>query len=424
MDNNKKINVLLYGYGTISNSIIRAFNKSELVGNIFVVANQKSSFEKSVCIGNINDIKLKDHKKFIHDNNIDFVLIDTETLLLKGIIDFYKKEVQIPAVGTVQKWFLLEASKLKCKNFMLENEIKTPEFVKVEDKNSLNGIKEKFGLPLVIKSNRLEAGFGTFICHTKSECVKRVNQILKYCSFCIAEKFEKGFEISVHYAWDGNVLVPFIPVKDFKPFNNSDKVINTGGMGSFTPVGLNDKQKAMLDDYNKKLEKIFTQVKPDFAGIFVLNLLFTDSELYTLEFNMRPGITEFETLIELFDFDLLKFYYDLANHQLDRNSIKYKENLNAGCITVVDKEFVKQNNKMFKFPLKKLMPDTENKVVINPNFNDADEKGNLTLYKQYKFYTVLNTSEGNPFDEIYEYLKKVKCPSLYYRKDIGKIFSK
>ncbi len=427
MNSHKKINVILYGAGTLNCSLIRHFSDSELLGRIFVLNSEVKDNGKVTSIGNAAKTKIGEHKKFVKENNIDFAIINSEIYLLNGIIDFYQKIVKLPAVGASKKWFCLEFSKKYGKEFMSENGIKTSDYTTVNDFNQLDEAIEKYGFPIVIKNNFMEAGFGSHICYTREECIKSIKSIIKLYKkvplpICLAEKFVKGSEISVHYAWDGNVLLPFIPVKDFKPFKGKGKVVNTGGMGSYTPVYLNERQKIMLEKYTNKLKDVFKKTKPDFTGIFVVNLLFTDDEVYTLEFNMRPGITEFETLIELCDFDLLEFYYNLSTHQLDKCKIKYKENLYSGCITVVDKGFEKQEKKEVKMSLKKLLPVNDNNVLINTNFENPKNKAYMLLPKNNKFYTVVNTDKKNPFKNIYAYLKKVDCPNVYYRKDIGKIF--
>ncbi len=429
MDKNKKVNVLLYETGTLNNSLIRHFSSSRYLSKIFVINSKIKDNEKVISIGHCSTTKIGEHKKFIKDNKIDFAIINNELYLLNGIINLYQKIIKLPAVGVSKKWFCLEFSKNYCKNFMLKNDIKTPEYTPIDDINQIDECIKKYGFPIVIKNNFIEAGFGSHICYTREECIKSMKSILKLYKkvsspFCLAEKFVKGSEISLHFAWDGNVLLPFIPVKDFKPFKGTGKVLNTGGMGSYTPVCMNDSQKVMLENYINKLKDIFNKIKPDFTGIFVVNLLFTEDELYTLEFNMRPGVTEFETLIELFDFDLLEFYYNLATHQLDKFTIKYKENLYSGCITVVNKEFWKQKIGNVKLSIKEILPVNENNVLINKNFENPNNETELLMRKNAKYYTVINTDVKNPFKNIYAYLNKVDCPNVYYRKDIGKIFEK
>ena len=428
MEESKNINVLLYDTGSLGNSLIRNFCKSKLLSHIYLLNCDSDYKEKVVFTGYGKTTKIGEHKKFIKENNIDFVIVNSENYLYGGIIDMYKKIIKLPAIGAIKQWFFLEASKSFCKNFMVQNDIKTPEYTIIYNENLADDYIKKFGLPIVIKDNNLKAGFGSYICYTKWECKKRVKELLKKTKdnpfpFCIVEKFVKGSEISVHFAWDGNELLAFLPVKDFKPFKGKGKVLNTGGMGSFAPAFLSERQKVMLENYINKLKDLFTTLKPDFTGIFVVNLLFTDDELYTLEFNMRPGITEFETLIELFDFDLLEFFYNLATHQLNKCKIKYKENLYSGCITVVDKSFYKQKDKIIKLPLKKLLPANENKLLINKHFAPPDERGNVLVNKKDKFYTVVNTDFNNPFNGIYAYLKNVNCANVYYRKDIGEIYA-
>ena len=430
MNNEKKLNVLLYYNGTVTDSLCRNFLKSNLLNNIYILNSDKKPKGKIIPIGYAKDIKLGEHKKFLKDYNIDFAFVMYETILMKGIINYYQK-INFPAIGVTKKWFYLEASKNYCKEIMLENGIKTPEYTKLYDVEQVNECIKEYGLPLVIKDNCLQGGYGTYICHTEKDCIKRIEIILdKYkkrkidSPYCLVEKYIKGNEISQHYAWDGKTLLPLLPVVDFKPFSGDKKVINTAGMGSFAPAFLSEKQRKMLDTYNKHLESVFKKLNPDFTGIFLTDLLFTEDDIYTLEFNMRCGVTEFETLIELCDFDILSFCYNLANHQLDKCIIKYKKDLFAGCVVVCSKDLIKRDFKSVEIPLNNLIPSDNDKVIINKNFDFDENNKKIKLNESYRFYSVLNVNKNNPFNTIYDYLKDIKYKDVYYRKDIGSIFEK
>ena len=419
-----KLNVLIYRIGSLSSSLIRHFNSSPLINKVYVLEDNDTPLMNFEWFGSGKDTTIGKYKEFLKEKNIDFVIVNREDYLVSGIIDFHQKQIGIPVIGASKQWFDLEASKIYGKNFMLRQNIKNPDYRIVYDKNQIKDIIKEFSLPLVIKNNNLMAGFGSYICRTKGECIKKAKEIIKDYSFCIAEKYIKGSEITQHYIWDENTLIPLMPVKDFKAFKGGDKVINTGGMGSYTPVNLTDKQVSMLNEYNERLKQIFNELKPNFTGIFAVNLLFSDNDLYTLEFNMRPGITEFETLIELFDFDLLELYYNIALKQAHKTPVKYKNNLISGCVTVVDKHFIDRKNKNVKFPLEKLIPVNSEDILINYHCSDVDKNNFINADISKKLYTVVNTDSKNPFDMIYKYLDKVKCSNVYYRKDIGDVYEK
>lgn len=412
----KKINVLIHDFCSLTNGIIRKFNESELPCEIYTISFANNTVIKQTYLGSPKEIKISELKEILKEKEIDFVICFAEDRSLYGFVDFYKKTLKMPVIGCTKKWFMLEASKLEGKKFMTDFGIKTPQFIQIQNKKELNEAIDKFGLPIVIKNNDLMAGFGTYICKTKIEAEKHVKDILKNKHNCIAEKFISGSEITQQYIWDEKNLIALQPVKDYK---TSEKCgINTGGMGCYTPVYLTCAQEKMLIDYNEHLRFLFNKLKPDFTGIFAVNLLFSENELYTLEFNMRPGITEFQTLIENMDCDLLELLYNTAHNNAAAEDIKYK-NAVTGCVNIVHKDYITQKNKKTEIDLAKIVSNTNSDIKLDFNLLGLDINNKAVIYTNKIILSVLSTNKCNPFPAIYEYIKKIEQKNLYYRKDIG-----
>lgn len=413
----KKINILIHDIGSVTHGIIRKIKDSKLLGNIYVISGVEPYDEECIHLGKASNIKIGELKKIIKEKDIDFAVIFSERAYACGLADYYLQKIKLPTIGVTQEWFKLEASKIQGKSFMDDNNILTPEYKIIRRLEDIESAISSFGLPIVIKNNYLEAGFGSHVCLDEKTALKFVKRLIKKDKFCIAEKFVQGFEISQQYFWDKNTLLPVLAVKDFKRPNNEISSINTGGLACYTPVALTEDEKKLLEEYNLKLQGILKKEEPDFTGIITANLLYANKELYTLEFNMRPGIAEFETLIEHLDCDLLQILYNCAYSKLEGTDIKYKEGI-TGCITVAHKDYLKQKIKKMNISLSKYISPYDNNIKLNFNaiFDIKNKKLKITTNK--RFLSVLCTDKADPFKKIYKFLSNIKTKDLYYRKDI------
>lgn len=420
-ENNKRtINILIHDLGSVNLGIIRKIKESKITSNIYIISNYQVYNIDCTYIGKSKNITSGQLKEVIKKYNIDFVIVFNEVYSAKGLVDYYREVIKIPIIGTTRKWFKLESSKIEGKTFMIENGIKTPEYEIITNIKETDKIISSFGLPVVIKDNNLRAGFGSYICQNTTECKKAVKRIkvlskkYKNDNSFIIEKFVKGKELSQQYMWDEKTLIPFLPVKDYKREKENNKGINTGGLGSYTPINLTEEEQKLLDEYNKNLAEIFQKIKPEFTGIFTVNLLFAEENIYTLEINMRPGITEFETTIEHISSDLLELLYNCATGSLQNSVITYKEGI-TGCVALVHKEYSRQICRKRKVILEKQINPIDNEIKINLNI----PSDNNMIYTNKRILSVLCTDNTNPFSKIYKYLDTIKTKNLYYRKDIG-----
>ncbi len=414
-----KINVFLITSKTLIYSFARIFRFSSILGNIFI--NADSDDFPFLDKTNISFVKLKninDCMKFIQVNKINLVILTDILPTQKGLVNFFKYNLNLPVIGITRYWSWLEKSKLFAKKFMINNNIPTSEYCAIKSLKDLETFINKYGFPIVLKYDGLKAGFGSYICKNEKDCFKTAKKILKENKFFIAEKFIKGEEVTLHTIWDGKILLPLEPVRDYKRLENNDKGINTGSMGSYTPVKLTFKQKNMINGYVKHLESVFQKLKPNFTGIFASDLIFTDENLYNLEFNMRPCTPEFEVLTEHIEEDLLKILYNAAISNLSTASIHYKQGI-TGAVNIVHKDYQKQSytKKRLKIP-QSIFINNEN-IKINANLCSINKKDEYIVSPFLKILTFLKNDLTNPFPSIYSHINKIKDKNIYYRTDIG-----
>ncbi len=417
------MNVLILSYQSLSQILREKISELDTSSKFFINTKEKNI---NICSNNIEYCDLKtinDCKEFVLKKNIDLIIVLSYLATFKGLVNFFKYNLGIPTIGITKTWTNLESSKLHAKEFMLEHEISSTLFVKIEKLCEINDVISAFGLPLVIKDDRLCAGFGTYICNTKKDCIKALTKLLKENSFCIAEKYIIGEEVTLHHIWDGKTLISLEPVRDYKRLKENNKGINTGSMGCYLPVKLSSSKKELINDYAKKLEKVFQNVKPDFKGIFVSDVIMTNDKLYNLEFNMRPGMPEFEALIMHLETNIFDIFRSIANSECDSIEIKYKKGT-TGCVNVFHKDYSKLSlHRQHKtINLKKdFLNSNRNEISVNYNIEDFNNKGNAKIITDNPVLTVINTSKNNPFPSIYRYIEKIKNKNLIYRKDLGSI---
>ncbi len=361
-----------------------------------------------------------EYKKFVKENNINLVIIFRESDTKYGLVNFFKYNLNIPTVGVTRYWAQLENSKRFAKEFMFEHNIPSPEYEIVNDLSSLKRVITDLGLPLVIKDDGLQQGFGTYICKTEKECIKTAKKLLKENDFFIAEKFIKGEEITLQTIWDGNVLIPIEPVRDYKKSKNNNEGINTGSMGSYMPVMLSDNKRKMMKDYIKKLDEVFQKKKPNFTGIFASDLIFTEENVYNLEFNMRPCIPEFEVITEHLNNDMGDIFYNIAIGNCKDLKLDYKQGI-TGCVCLAHKDYLKRSKhiseRIVKLPFELLHEDCE--ITVHKDYNSIN-KNEVKIFTHRRFLTLINNDPVDPFPLIYKYISKIKDKNIYYRTDIGK----
>lgn len=414
-----KLNILIFA-GIWTSSLLRAVKFTGLKGKVFIARkNSDNALQEynNIEFFNWEDKTLSELGKLALENDINLVIVFNSILESLGAVNYFKYNLKIPTVGITRYWHQLETSKKFGKEFMDKYKLNTSLYRIIDNIKDLKNTIQNFGLPLVIKDDRMQAGFGTYICRTEKECFKTAKRLLKENKFFIAEKFILGEEVTLQVIWNGKKLIPLETVRDYKRLKDNNEGINTGSMGCYLPVKLSDKKRKMMNDYIARLEQVFIELKPNFTGIFALDLIFTEDEVYNLEFNMRPCTPEFETFIEHINNDIIKVLYDIANSN-DIN-FEYKPGI-TGCVNVFHKGYEKHLDKIVKGKIKinkDFLSDSENlKINTDAGFiNDNTIEAGLNV----RIFEVISNDINNPFPHIYKYLEKITNKKLFYRKDIG-----
>lgn len=367
---------------------------------------------------NINLATTTDIVDFAKNNAIDLTIVGSEVLLVEGIVDEFKKN-NLKIFGPHQSAAMLEGDKAFAKQFMNKYGVRTAIHKSFTTSNEAIDFVASQQFPIVIKATGLAAGKGVIIAHDLAEATKTIHQILDEKVFgdagnkVVIEEFLNGFEISVLSVFNGKNIYPFISAKDHKKIFDGDKGLNTGGMGAIAPHPL----------YTKEIENDFVEnvLQPtlkgliaeglQFAGVIFFGLMVVNNKCYLLEYNLRMGDPETQTVLPLMQSKFIQALVDaISGKELNLEW----NNVHSCCVVVASNGY-------------------PNEYEINKEINGIEKvKSNIVIAgaKKFedKFYTnggrVLNVvCNGNSLDEAiakcYKKIENIEFQGMYYRKDIG-----
>jgi len=326
------MNILIIGGGGRESSIAWKLAQSPNADRIFVLPGNAGT---AVDYENV-DLDPNDFEAciaFTKDNDVKLVVIGPEDPLVHGMADAFE-DAGIKVFGPNRKAAQFEGSKAFTKDFLIRHNIPTAKYHEYHSYEDLvNGLDE-FGYPVVLKADGLAAGKGVLICEDRAQALAGANEIMKDRAFgdagdtVVVEEFLTGREASMLCFLDGKTLVPMESAQDYKRAFDGDKGTNTGGMGSYSP-------NVLFDDWSL-VEKItdtilhptlegFVEDGIDFRGVLFVGLMIKDNEPKVLEFNVRFGDPETQSVLYRLDSDLLDIMLACADGRLAETPIEWSE---------------------------------------------------------------------------------------------------
>lgn len=409
--------VLVLGSGGREHALCYRLSKSPSVSKVYCApgTHGMKDVAQPVSIDIFNNEVVVKATQYL---NIDLVLVGPETVLDNGVTDALEK-VGIRVFGPNQKATELESSKSYSKDFMKRYDIPTAEYECFTDFESAKAYLKNHAYPLVIKASGLAAGKGVVIPTTYEEAEKELHAMMVDKRFgessneVVIEDFMEGEEFSLLVLCHNNTALPLQVSQDYKRINDQDKGENTGGMGAYTPVDHisdEDLKESMDKVVYPTLKGMISDGRP-FTGVLFCGLMKTPSGMKVIEYNVRFGDPETESLMLAFESDLYEIIQSVLND--DPKEIRWSPDYHLGV------------------------------VMSAPNYPDTPILGNVikglesvpnvfhmgTHYKDETYYTsggrVLfvygsgKTLEGAR-KSAYQNIDAIQSEGIHYRKDIGK----
>ncbi|MGV8878026.1 MAG: phosphoribosylamine--glycine ligase [Sphingobacteriaceae bacterium] len=420
------MNILLLGSGGRENAFAWKISQSPLCGQLFTAPGNAGTgrYGKNV---NLKVTDFAGIRSFVLNNHVKMVLVGPEEPLVKGIHDFFlaDEELQhIPVIGPQKEGAQLEGSKDFSKQFMFRNNIPTAAsrtFTKDTLAEGLTYLTTQ-SLPIVLKADGLAAGKGVLICLDLKEAQQELVFMLAEGKFgeasskVVVEQFLQGIELSVFVLTDGTHYKLLPSAKDYKRIGEGDTGLNTGGMGSVSPVPF--ATPAFLRKVEDRIviptiEGLRKENIP-YKGFIFIGLMNCDGEPYIIEYNCRMGDPETESVLPRIESDFVALLSGVAEGNLDEKELVISDKIAATIMCVAGGypgEYLKG----------KVISGIEN-VRDSLIFHAGTELENGLVKTSGGRVIAVTSLQDNLFDALQQATAdagRIYYDGVYFRKDIG-----
>ena len=411
----------IIGSGGREHAICFSLSKSKKVSKIYCIPGNAGTGE---IAENVN-IDLNNFEKlefFIKKNEIDIVIVGPEKPLVEGIVDYLEKK-DIKVFGPNKLASQLEGSKIFTKKLCEKYKIPTAKFGIFDDIQKTNEFFNDCNYPVVVKADGLASGKGVYICENKIQASTAVNEIFSgkfgKSNEVLIEEFLKGEEMSFFIISDGKIFKQFGTAQDHKRVFEGDKGKNTGGMGAYSPSRL---ESVVLS--NKIIDKIIKptliglrELKTEFKGFLYVGLMIVNGEPYLIEYNVRMGDPECQTILPKLKTDFYEIVEACVNKKLNTINIEWFNDKSI-CIVLCSKGYPDKFKNEIEIKNLKKMNLKENEFIFHAGTKFFNNQVLSNGGRVLNF--VIRSKEFNESrDKILKLIDQLDWKDGFFRKDIG-----
>ena len=413
--------IAIIGSGGREHAICQKIYESKKVNKIFCIPGNGGTKNISQNI----EIKIGDFKKirsFLIKEKIDLTIVGPEEPLVNGITDFLE-ENGLKVFGPDKFCSQLEGSKIFTKKICEIEKIPTANFKIFNNVNSsLEFLKNK-QFPLVVKADGLAAGKGVYICENYSEAEKAVNEIFdgKFgkADEILIEDFLQGEEMSFFIISDNNSFKIFNTAQDHKRVLEGDKGKNTGGMGAYSPSRLNNLglEKKIINKIILPTLNYLKKKNGKYIGFLYAGLMIKENEPYLIEYNVRMGDPECQTILPMLKSDFVEVLENCINGTLDKIQLKWK-NKKSICIVLTSKGYPENYKKNIIINNLEKINNNNNQYIFHAGTKSINEKIFSNGGRVLNFVSIDNDFK-TARERAIDLIGLINWENGYFRKDIG-----
>lgn len=420
------MNILILGSGGRESAFAWKLSQSPKCNQLFIAPGNAGTgqYGTNLNIG-VNDFA--GIKEAVLTNDINMVLVGPEEPLVRGVHDFFLADAQlkhIPVIGPQQQGAQLEGSKDFSKQFMSRHHIPAAKSQTFTRDTLQEGFEylATIGLPIVLKADGLAAGKGVLICTTVQEAQQELIEMLTEAKFgdasskVVVEQFLQGIELSVFVLTDGNNYKILPSAKDYKRIGEGDTGLNTGGMGSVSPVPFANAE--FLDKVEQRviiptIEGLKQEGIP-YKGFIFIGLMNCGGDPYMIEYNCRMGDPETESVLPRIESDFVDLLLGVAEGNLNEKELILSDKVAATVVMVAGGypgEYLKN----------KTITGIEN-VRDSHVFHAGTSLHNDEIITTGGRVLAVTSLQDNMFDALQQATadaSRIYYDGMYFRKDIG-----
>jgi len=368
-------------------------------------------------IDNFNELK-----NFIILNKIDLIIVGPEKPLVEGIVDFLE-EKNIKVFGPNKIASQLEGSKIFTKNLCKKYNIPTANFGIFQNIDAAGQFIKKTNYPIVIKADGLASGKGVYICDKLEEAEIAISEIFEgkfgIANNLLIEEFLSGEEMSYFIISDGKTIKKFGTAQDHKRVSEGDVGKNTGGMGAYSPSRLINEEldKKILSKIIEPTIQGLKEIGTNYKGFLYAGLMIIEGEPYLIEYNVRMGDPECQTILPKLKTNLLEIFLSCCNEKLSETEITWHDKKSL-CVVVCSNGYPEQFQK-------NILIENLNKIELSTNeycYHAGTTWVNDKIYAtggRVLNFVCLSENFLLARTQIIDSIKLLNWDGGFYRKDIG-----